>query len=448
VVAAAGAADIADAVGAAVEAAPGWAATPPIARAEVLFAAARLLRRSAEELAQLATREMGKPIYESRGEVGAAVGFLEYFGGEAVRLAGDVLGSVRERVSLLSLREPLGVLGLITPWNFPLSIPTKKLSAALACGNAVVLKPASRSPAVAARVVDLLVEAGVPDGVVNLVLGNGEEAGAALVAERRVAAISFTGSTEVGWQAVAATAARRASIQAEMGGKNAVVVWDDADIARAITLVVDGAYRSAGQKCTATSRVIVRRNVAPRFTDGLLAAIEAIRVGDPRDPQTFMGPLVDEAQLEQVERYVELGRRGGATLLTGGSRLRPAGVEAGHFYAPTVFADVEPEMAIAREEIFGPLLALMSCTSFDEAIELTNATDYGLAAVIHTSSLALAAEFVRRADVGCAGVNVTTAGWEAQAPFGGTKASGYGIREQGAGAIDFFTRRKTVATLA
>jgi aldehyde dehydrogenase (NAD+) len=249
----------------------------------------------------------------------------------------------------------------------------------------------------------------------------------------------------VGWETVATAGARRATIQAEMGGKNAAVVWEDADIDRAVTLVVDGAFRSAGQKCTATSRVIVHRPIRDRFVEALLRATEGIVVGDPLAETTFTGPLVDEQQLAKVERYVEIGRGEGATILTGGSRLQPSGFEAGHFYAPTIFDDVRPEMRIAREEIFGPVLAILTCDSLDEAIEITNDTEYGLAAVIHTASLARAEAFTGRVDVGCAGVNVTTAGWELQAPFGGTKSSGFGIREQGPGAIDFFTRRKTVA---
>lgn len=444
-VAACGPEDVAAAVDAAVEAAPRWRAVSPIARGEILFAAARALREESEALARLETREMGKPIAESRGEVAAAVGFLEYFGGEAIRLSGDVVASVRDRVQLLSVREPVGVIGLITPWNFPISIPTKKMSAALAFGNAAVLKPASRAPAVSARVVQVLLHAGVPDGVINFVPGMGDLAGSALVNDPRVSAVSFTGSTAVGWQTVASVTARHASVQAEMGGKNAVVVWDDCDLDRAVSFVVDGAFRSAGQKCTATSRLIVKSDIRDRFLDALLSATAAVSVGDPLDESTFMGPLVDEDQLRKVEHYVQLGRREGAALLIGGSRLQPSGSDGGYFFAPTVFTDVQPDMRIAQEEIFGPVLAVMTCDSLDEAIAMTNGTPYGLAAVIHTASIARAEEFVRRADVGCAGVNVTTAGWEAQAPFGGTKSSGYGPREQGPGAVDFFTRRKTVA---
>ncbi|HUG47350.1 MAG TPA: aldehyde dehydrogenase family protein [Candidatus Limnocylindria bacterium] len=447
-VAACGSDEVEAAVAAAAEAAPNWAAVSPMRRAEILFAAGRLMREQAESIAQLASREMGKPIGEARGEVGAAIAFLEYFGGEATRLGGEVGGSVRDRVSLLTLREPLGVLGLITPWNFPISIPTKKLSAALACGNSAVLKPASRAPAVAARIVELLLEAGVPEGAVNLVTGDGEAVGQALVADRRVAAISFTGSTEVGWRTVAAASARGAGVQAEMGGKNAVVVWDDANLARAVALIVDGAYRSAGQKCTSTSRVIVQRHILPRFTEALVEAATSVQVGDPLAEDTFMGPLVDEAALAKSEHYVERALRDGARLLFGGSRGNPPGFEEGYFFEPTIFADVEPAMAVAQEEIFGPVLAVLACDTFQQALAITNGTPYGLAAVIHTASLELAGEFVRRADVGCAGVNVTSAGWEAHAPFGGTKASGYGIREQGPGAVDFFTRRKTVAALA
>ncbi|CAN5819056.1 hypothetical protein BH24CHL5_BH24CHL5_13190 [soil metagenome] len=297
-------------------------------------------------------------------------------------------------------------------------------------------------------IVELLLEAGVPEGVVNVVFGDGDAVGRPLVEDRRVAAISFTGSTAVGWQTVATASARGAAVQAEMGGKNAVVVWDDAELERAVALIVDGAYRSAGQKCTSTSRVIVQRRILERFTDALLEAASTVEVGDPLADSTFMGPLVDEAALAKVERYVSAGRDDGGRLLLGGERLRPSGFEDGHYYAPTVFGSVDPVMPIAQEEIFGPVLAVLACDTFDEAIEITNGTPYGLAAVIHTASLELAGEFVRRADVGWAGVNVTSAGWEAHAPFGGTKSSGYGIREQGPGAVDFFTRRKTVAALA
>jgi acyl-CoA reductase-like NAD-dependent aldehyde dehydrogenase len=440
--------DVAAAVGAAVAMAEEWRSVSPVTRGEILFAAARLLRDEAESVARLESREMGKPITESRGEVAAAIGFLEYFAGEAIRLSGDVTASVRDRVKLLSLREPIGVLGLVTPWNFPISIPTKKMSAALAFGNAAVLKPASRAPAVSARVVQLLLEAGVPSGVINFVPGGGESAGSALINDPRVSAVSFTGSTAVGWQTVATATARHGSVQAEMGGKNAAVVWDDCDLDRAVSLVVDGAFRSAGQKCTSTSRVIVHAGVRDRFVEALLTATQAVSVGDPLAESTFMGPLVDGEQLNRVEHYVNAGRSEGASLLAGGRRVHPPGMEDGYFFAPTVFGDVQPEMTIAQEEIFGPVLALMTCDSLDEAVDITNGTMYGLAAVIHTASVARSEEFIRRVDVGCAGVNVTTAGWEAQAPFGGTKSSGYGIREQGPGAVDFFTRRKTVAASA
>ncbi len=444
-VAASSRADVAAAVAAAEEGAREWRAVSAITRGEILFAAARLLRDEAEDLAMLQSREMGKPIGETRGEVGGAIGFLEYFGGEAIRISGDVLASVRDGVRLESIREPIGVVGLITPWNFPISIPTKKLSAALAFGNAAVLKPASRAPTVAGRIVDVLHRAGVPRDVIGFVPGPGDATGQALVEDARVGAISFTGSTPVGWQTVGLAAGRGASIQAEMGGKNAAVVWDDADIERAVALIVDGAFRSAGQKCTATSRVIVHDSIRDVFTAALVEATERLVVGDPRSVETFVGPLVEEAARDKVERYVQIGRSEGARLLTGGQRARPAGVEDGYFFAPTIFDQVEPGMTIAREEIFGPVIAVMTCSTLDQAIELTNATDYGLVAVIHTSSIAHADEFAGRADAGCVGVNVTTAGWEAHAPFGGTKASGYGIREQGPGAVDFFTRRKTVA---
>jgi aldehyde dehydrogenase (NAD+) len=440
-----GPADVASAVEAAVAAARTWSAVSPITRAEILLAASRQMRDEGESLARLESREMGKPIGESRGEVAAGIGFLEYFAGEAVRLSGDLAGSVRDGVQLRVTREPVGVAALITPWNFPISIPTKKMAVALACGNAAVMKPASRAPGVAARIVDILLDAGVPDGALAFLPGSGEVTGSALVGDPRVGAISFTGSTAVGWETVATAGARRATIQAEMGGKNAVVVWEDADVDRAVALVIDGAFRSAGQKCTATSRVIVHRPIRDRFVEALLAAAEGIVAGDPLAEGTFMGPVVDAQQLAKVERYVEIGRAEGATLLAGGSRLRPPGFESGYFYAPTIFDDVRPAMRIAREEIFGPVLGILTCDSLDEAIEITNDTEYGLAAVIHTASLARAEAFAARVDVGCAGVNVTTAGWELQAPFGGTKSSGFGIREQGPGAVDFFTRRKTVA---
>jgi len=438
-------ADVVQAVEAAVHTARAWSKVSPITRGEILLAAARRMRDEAEVLARLECREMGKPIGESRGEVAAGVGFLEYFAGEAARLSGDVVGSVRDQVQLRVNREPIGVAALITPWNFPISIPTKKMAVALASGNAAVLKPASRAPGVAARIVQILIDAGVPEGVLGFVPGSGEVAGAALVADARVGAISITGSSEVGWATVASASARGAAIQAEMGGKNAAVVWEDADVDRAVALVVEGAFRSAGQKCTATSRVIVHRPIRDRFVEKLLRATERVTVGDPLDEGTFMGPVVDAQQREKVERYIEIGRREGAKILAGGDRVQPAGVEAGYFLAPTVFDEVRPEMRIAREEIFGPVLAVMTCDSLDEAIAITNDTAYGLVAVIHTASLARAEVFTSGVEVGCAGVNVTTAGWELQAPFGGVKSSGYGIREQGPGAIDFFTRRKTLA---
>jgi aldehyde dehydrogenase (NAD+) len=441
----AGEAEVRKALTAAAEGVDKWSAVSPIVRAEILGEASRIIRDQGEDLARLQTREMGKPIGEARGEVSAAVAFLEYMMGEGVRFAGETLPSSREGVTMMTLREPLGVMALITPWNFPISIPTKKLATALICGNAVILKPASHTPGVAAKIVEILVEAGVPKGVVNLITGPGSTVGAALVATTAVDGVSFTGSTEVGLQVAEQASSCGAKVQTEMGGKNPVIIMDDCDIDRAVHLVVQGAFRAAGQKCTATSRVIVQRGIYDRFVSKLLEETERVRVGNPLEEDTFMGPLVDETQMQKVLHYIDVGVREGARLLYGGERLQDGDLAKGYYVAPTIFEQVEPDMTIAREEIFGPVVALFSVDSFDEALVLANRTDYGLAGVIHTSNLRTAWHFIRQAQVGCVGVNVSTAGWEVQAPFGGIKDSGYGAKEQGSTAIDFCSRLKTVS---
>lgn len=434
-----------EAVAAASRAFGEWSSTSPIHRGEKLLGAARLLRERIDSIARMQTLEMGKPYGDSRGEANSAVAFLEYFGAQAYRLAGETLPSVRDNVSLMTLREPLGVVALITPWNFPVSVTTKKLAASLASGNTVVLKPASLTPGVAVLIVETLIDAGVSPGVVNLVTGHGSTLGERLVANPSVQAVSFTGSSEVGFKVARVAAAHGARAQAEMGGKNPAIVMADADLERAADMVVAGAFRSSGQVCTATSRALIHEAVYDQFIPMLRERIAGVAVGDPFDERTYMGPLVDESQMNKVLGYIEHAEGEGARVALGGKRLTAGALERGFYVEPTLVTDAARDSRVATEEIFGPVLTAFRVRDFDDALELANGTAYGLCAAIHTSDVRLAGEFVRRAEFGCVGVNTSTAGWEVQAPFGGKKASGFGHKEQGTAALDFFTEVKTVA---
>jgi acyl-CoA reductase-like NAD-dependent aldehyde dehydrogenase len=437
--------DATAAVDAAAAAFHGWSGEAPSRRAALLLRAAAILRGRLEEVTRDFVREEGKPIKEARAEVLRAVEVLEYFAGEATRASGDTLPSSRPGVFLYTLRRPLGVVGVITPWNFPIAIPAWKIAPALACGNTVVFKPASQAPLSGWHLASALHEAGLPAGVLNLVTGPGAAVGSAIIEDPAVRAISFTGSTEIGTRVYQVGSQRTARVQCEMGGKNPLVVLADADLDLAVRLTVEGAFSGTGQKCTATSRVIVERGVHDAFLPRLVEATKALTVGDPLDERTFVGPAVDEGQMTKVLEYVEIGRREGAELLCGGVRLTAGGLDRGYFVAPAVFARVRPQMRIAQEEIFGPVVAVMPAGDFDEAVALANRTQFGLSASIVTGSLAKAHAFTERVEAGLVMVNLPTVGVEYQAPFGGTKASGTAFKEQGKAAVEFYTETRTVA---
>lgn len=435
--------DAAQAVEAAASAFPAWAATPGPARGEILLRAAGLIRTRAEEIAREFTMEEGKPLRDSRAEVVRAAQVLEYYAGEGSRAGGETIPSSRRDVFLHTLREPLGVVAVLTPWNFPIAIPTWKIAPALALGNTVVFKPASNTPLTALRLVEALHDAGLPAGVLNAVVGSGGEVGEELVRNPRVAAVSFTGSNEVGTGVYQRASERMARVQVEMGGKNPLIVLADADLDRAAAIAIDGAFNSSGQKCSATSRVIVERGVAGPLLDVLTAKSQALRVGDGLEEETYVGPIVDESQFNDVLRYIDIGTREGARLVLDGRR--PRGEADGFYVGPTIFSECRSDMVIAQEEIFGPVIALIPVDGFDEAMRVANDTRFGLTASICTRSLSAANRFAREIRAGVVGVNLPTAGVEYQAPFGGMGASGSAFKEQGQAAVQFYSQVKTVA---
>jgi len=423
---------------------PGWARTPMPRRGEILLKAAALLEQRLDEVAEALTREEGKTLAESKGEVGRGVSLLRYYGGEATQPTGEIYPSVSPSTFLFAERVPLGAVALITPWNFPVAIPTWKVAPALVFGNTVVLKPAELTPLTAWHLTDVLDKAGLPPGVLNLVVGRGSQVGQALVESPHIKAISFTGSNAVGARLAAQCAERGIKFQLEMGGKNPVVVLSDADVDKAVDVTIAGAMLSTGQKCTATSRVIVQRDALDAFREGLVAKVAALKVGDGMKPETYMGPLVSADAEKTVLDYIEVGKREGARLLTGGAKLKGDAYDQGYFVAPTVFDGVRPDMRIAQEEIFGPVVAVLEARDFDQAVAMANDTRFGLSASVMTRDLGLALRFVREIEAGIVHVNSQTAGAEPQVPFGGFKASSSGSREQGKAAREFFTQTKTV----
>ena len=433
-----GEAETSRAIEAAAGAFPSWKATLPSARGEILSKAADILESRTDELAQLMARETGKPMTEGRAEVARAAAIFRYYGSEGWRMPGVMPPSTRPGVQVSSIREPLGVVALITPWNFPLAIPAWKLAPALICGNAVVIKPASNASLNAAELVRALEEAGLPDGVLNMVTGPGGEVGDALVTDSRVKALSFTGSTSVGLGIQERAVGKK--VQLEMGGKNPYVVMEDADLADAAAKVAYGAFGYAGQKCTASSRAVVVEEVYEEFIEELKSATEAMKLGDPLDDDTVVGPVVNKSQYEDILEALDQAHEDGRVILGGGA------TEAeGYFIAPSIVADVDNSSATAQEEIFGPVLAVIRARDFEDAVEIANDTRYGLTAGIATRSLRYAHEFAERSETGLVNVNLPTAGVEFQVPFGGNKGSGVGGREQGMAAIDFYSTWKTVS---
>jgi acyl-CoA reductase-like NAD-dependent aldehyde dehydrogenase len=436
--------DVDDAVEAAARAFPGWAATPAPVRGRVLLQASRLLESQLAEVADLLSREEGKTIGEAKGEVTRAVRILEYFGGEGSRLTGQVIPSERERIFMYTVRQPVGVVALIAPWNFPIAIPAWKIAPALVCGNAVVFKPASQAPLTSARLVRVLQDAGLPKGVLNYVTGSGGAAGGPLVAHPKVRAISFTGSDATGRGIAQVAAARLARVQLEMGGKNPTIVLRDADLDNAVECVLNAAFFSTGQRCTATSRAIVEKPVVGAFLERLVERTRALKIGDPRDPSVHLGPAIDAGQLETTLAYLEVGRSEGGRVVYGGERLTEGALAHGHFVRPSIVTGVSPSSRLAQEEVFGPLLAVLEVDDFDAAVRVANEVRFGLSASICTRDLSHALEYVQRAEAGVIMVNLPSAGIEYQIPFGGLKDSSFGPREQGPAALQFYTETKTV----
>jgi acyl-CoA reductase-like NAD-dependent aldehyde dehydrogenase len=432
------------AIEAAAAAFPAWRDVPGPVRGRMLFRVLEIFEREMPRLAEILTREEGKTLAEATGELQRSRNILEYVAGEGRRLRGETLPSERPETFTYTKREPLGVVALITPWNFPVAIPIWKMAPALICGNTVVLKPATLTPWTASVLMEIVQEAGLPPGVVNMVIGPGGTVGEELLTHPAVRAVSFTGSNEIGTRLYRQAAAQGMRVQAEMGGKNPVVVLDDADLELAVTGTIQGAYGSTGQRCTATSRVIVTPGIADQFVEAVAARAARLVVGDGLQPSTEVGPSVDEAQMRTVLEYIDIGVREGARLVTGGRRLTEGALAAGYFVAPTVFDHVTPSMRIFQEEIFGPVLAVCRVPDFDAAVEAANAVPYGLASSIYTRDVGAAMRFVDRSEVGIVHVNNPTVGGEAHLPFGGTKATGIGPREQGSVAIDFYSELKVV----
>jgi len=390
------------------------------------------------------TCEEGKTLPEAKGEVRRSINIFRYFAGEGARMPGQIVPSERDRVHMFAVRRPIGIVGLVTPWNFPSAIPAWKLAPALICGNTVVLKPASAAPLSAWRIVEALHEAGIPRGVVNFVAGSGGELGSALVAAKPLKAISFTGSCQIGNWLHAEASKRRLRIQLEMGGKNPTIVLADADFNSAVENVANAAFFSTGQKCTATGRVIVEDTIYDRFLAALVERTKKLKVGDGMQPGIDIGPLVDQNQLDTVLKYIEIGKKEAGPPKVGGNRIATGGLEKGYFVEPTIFAGVEERMTIAQEEIFGPVLAVMRAKNFDDAMRIANNTPFGLSSSIQTTNLSRVFEYIPRAEAGLLTVNLPSAGVEYQLPFGGTKDSSFGPKEQGPAAMEFYSDYKTV----
>ncbi len=436
--------DVEAAVGAAKDAFPGWSGTPGPARGRVLAKAVDLCRARIEDLARMLCREEGKTLAESRGEIQKGIALLEFYAGEGFRTHGKTLPSETRSQLTYTLRQPLGVVALITPWNFPFAIPVWKSAPALVTGNAVVLKPASGTPGTATLFAQILHDAGLPKGVFNLVTGPGGAVGNALVDHPEVKAVSFTGSNAIGLALNERAARRGIRVTAEMGGKNPVVVLDDADLALATTGILQGAYGSTGQRCTATSRVVVQRGMAPALIAALVAGANRLKVGNGLEDGVEMGPAVDEGQLKTDLDYIRIAQDEGCKLAAGGARLTGGAFDKGFFVQPTVFTGVKPGMRLHQEEVFGPVIAVVEVGDFEEALAAANHVEFGLSASIYTRDVNAAMKFVDRAEVGMVHVNNPTVGGEAQLPFGGWKSTGVGEREMAEEGAEFFTQLKTV----
>jgi aldehyde dehydrogenase (NAD+) len=430
--------DVDRAVEAAEKAFEEWSETPAPKRGLVLLRAAQLIRDDKERLAREMTMEMGKVLKEARGDVQEAIDITEYMAGEGRRLLGFTTPSELKKKFCMTVRRPIGVCGLITPWNFPMAIPAWKIMTALICGNTVVFKPSSDTPLLATRLVEILEQAELPKGVLNMVTGSGEEAGMSLVRHKKVRAISFTGHRDTGTAILRDAGLKRVGL--ELGGKNGIIVMDDADLGLAVDGVIWGGYGTTGQRCTAASRVIVHGKIGTKFERMLVNRIKRLKIGDGLKPDTDVGPLINRAAEEKSVRYVEIGKSEGARLLTGGKIPK----KEGFYFEPTLFTDCAVDMRIAQEEIFGPIVSIIPVKNFDEAIEAINSVEYGLSSAIFTRDISKAFEAIAKIEAGLTYVNSSTIGSEVHLPFGGVKHSGIGAREAGIEGIHEFSETKTV----
>ncbi|MCX6605770.1 MAG: aldehyde dehydrogenase family protein [Acidobacteria bacterium] len=421
-----------------------WSAMPGPARGAFLFKVADILEKKFDQLGEEMCREEGKTLPEAKGEVRRAINIFRYFGSEGSRLPGHLVPSERDRVHMFAIRKPIGVIGLITPWNFPIAIPAWKMAPALVCGNTIIVKPASVSPMSAWRIVEACHEAGIPAGVVNFIAGSGATIGGALVNAKPVKAISFTGSVEVGNWVHTEGSKRHLRLQLEMGGKNPTIVLADCDFNSAVENVVNASFFSTGQKCTATSRAIVEAPIYDRFVAALVERTKKLKVGNGMEAGIDIGPAVDEGQLETDLKYIAIGRKENGEPLCGGNRLTGGAYDKGYFVEPTIFADVKEGDTLATEEVFGPVLVVMKATDAADALRMANATEFGLSASIQTTNISRVFEFVYGCEAGLLTVNLPSAGVEYQLPFGGTKDSSFGPKEQGPAAMDFYSDYKTI----
>lgn len=433
--------DVQRAVDSAQDAFESWSATPAPLRAKVLFRAARMLEERKEELARLMTVEMGKILKETRGDVQEAIDITYYAAGEGRRLLGETTPSELRDKFCMTVRRPIGVVGLITPWNFPIAIPAWKIMPALISGNTLVFKPASDTPILSIELVKILQESGLPKGVLNLVMGGGTTVGASIVKNKKLRAISFTGSLATGKWIMGELAKDMRRVSLELGSKNPVIIMDDADLNLALEGVLWGAFGTTGQRCTAASRVIVHEKIFDTFQEKLIERTKLLKLGSGLDENTDMGPLINDSQLQKVEKYVDIGKNEGAELVHGGRAAKPL---PGYFFEPTIFTDVAPDMRIANEEIFGPVVGLMRASDLDDAIETANSVEYGLSSSIYTENMKNAFRAVEKIDTGITYINAPTIGAEIHLPFGGVKATGNGTREAGTTAIEEFTEIKAV----
>ena len=432
------------AVEAARDALPGWSRMPAPVRAGFLFRALEIMRERADDIARTITMEEGKPIADAQGEVKRAMNIIEYAAGEGRRMFGYTTPSELPDTVAYTVRRPMGVVAIITPWNFPIAIPAWKMAPALICGNTLVFKPASSTPLSAVKLVQVFQDAGLPPGVLNLITGPGGSVGNALVESPDVKAISFTGSTEIGTGIYTEGARRLKKVQCEMGGKNAVILLADADMDKAMGGIIQGAFGSTGQRCTATSRVIVEDSAYDQFMGELIDRTSRLKIGDGLDPTVDLAPLSSQSQFDTVMEYIGIGAEEGARLAYGGHAVTGGDFDQGYYVEPTIFTDVEPHMRIAQEEIFGPVLTVFKASGLEEAIEISNSVKFGLSSSVYTKDLTQAFKYIDTVESGMVHVNAPTLGGEVHLPFGGMKSSGVGQREQGVEAVDFFSEVITV----